>query len=332
MIWSDGYTAQFYAEILDADTWRGVQRIELTGGKITRSSDGLRGSADLDCRAVVGEKYVRVWMDARQGESGEHIALFTGLASQPDIEWAGIVPNRGLICYSVLKAADDVQLTRGWYAPAGIDAGTIIRNLLKTTPAPLVIQGEPPPLLHSIVAEDDESCLTMTDKVLTAIGWELRILGDGTILIAPPKDSWVQKFTAVDNDVIEPRVKVKNDWYSCPNVMQVIDDDLTATVRDENPNSFLSIPSRGREVWFTDSNADLNNNESIGQYAWRRLKEEQAVAYTVEYDRRYDPNVWVGDVVRIEYPSIGVSGNFRVKSQRVALGHNATTAEEVYAV
>lgn len=332
MNWSDGYTATFYAEILDAESWRGIQRIDLTGGNISRSPDGLRGSADLDCRTVVGEKYIRVWMDTRQGDSGEHIALFTGLTSQPDVEWNGIIPERGLVCYSVLKAADDVLLRRGWYAPAGIDAGTIIRNLLKTTPAPLVIQGAPPPLEHSIVAEDDESCVTMTDKILTAIGWELRILGDGTMLMKQPSDAVVSNFSALDRDIIEPQVKIKRDWYACPNVMQVVADDLTAIVRDENPNSFLSIPNRGREVWMSESNADLNANESIGQYAWRRLKEEQSVAYTVSYDRRYDPSCWVGDVVNINYPSIGVSGNFRIKSQKVSLGHGATTSEEVYAM
>ena len=120
MNWSDGYTATFYAEILDAESWRGIQRLELIGGNISRSSDGLRGSADLDCRAVVGEKYIRIWMDTMQGDSGVHVPLFTGLASQPDTDWDGIVPNRGLVCYSVLKAADDVILPRGWYAPAQV--------------------------------------------------------------------------------------------------------------------------------------------------------------------------------------------------------------------
>lgn len=332
MNWSDGYTATYYLEILDAESWRGIQRLELIGGNISRTSDGLRGSADLDCRAIVGEKYIRIWMDTMQGDSGEHVPLFTGLTSQPDTEWNGLIPSRGLVCYSVLKAADDVLLRHGYYAPAEIDAGTIIRNLLKTTPAPLVIKGTPPILEHSIVAEDDESCLTMTEKILTAIGWELRILGDGTIVLQEPSTSVVARFTALDNDVIEPRVKIKRDWYACPNVMQVIDDDLTAIVRDDNLNSFLSIPNRGREVWMTESSANRGENESIGQYAWRRLKEEQSVAYTVDYDRRYDPAVMVGDVVNINYPDIGVIGNFRVQSQKINIGYNATTSEEVYAV
>lgn len=329
MLWQNGYTATYYAEILDAGSWRGIQRLDVFGGKVSRLNDGLRESADLDCREPIGEKYIRVWMDTRQNGDSAHIAIFTGLTSQPETEWEGYVPTRRLACYSVLKAADDIDLIRGWYAPAEINAGTVIKRLLETTPAPVQIVGDMPNLKTSIVAEAGETCVTMTDKILTAVGWRMRILGDGTIQIFEPSTNPVQTFNVTDNDSVEPKIKVKDDWFSCPNVYQAISDDLSATVRDDNPSSFLSTVNRGREIWLTEDDVDLGDNESIGQYAFRRLKEEQSHAFSVEYDRRYDPSILVGDAIALNYPALGIVGSFRVESQSIQLGHNATTSEEV---
>lgn len=333
MNWNQGYTATYYAEILDADSWRGIERFEIAGGKVNRSSDGLRCSADIDCRKPIGEKYIRIWMDTRQDGSSAHTALFTGLTSQPETSWDGYIPTRSLECYSVLKAADDVHLQRGWYAPAGINAGTVIKRLLDATPAPLEIIGDMPNLKTSIVGEDEESHLTMTDKILTAVGWSMRILGDGTIqLYDPSMEKSVQRFSPSDNDSIEPKIIVKDDWFSCPNVFQAIADDLTATVRDDNPSSFLSTINRGREIWMTEGNADLGEHESIGQYAWRRLKEEQSRAFVVNYDRRFDPAINVGSIITLTYSAQGISGDFRVQSQSIELGYGARTSEEVCAI
>lgn len=332
MRWQDGYTATYYAEIVDQESWRGIRRIELEGGKINRIATGLRESADLDCREPIGEKYIRVWLDVRQGSGGAHVPLFTGLTSQPDIQWNGTKPERGLVCYSVLQAADDVGLLHGWYAPAGANAGVVIRNLLDATPAPVQIIGETPNLEQSIIAEDNETRATMVDKILLAIGWRMRILGDGTIQICKQADAPMIRFNPIDFDIIEPEVKVKDDWYRCPNVYTAQADDLVATVRDDSPNSPLSTVNRGRVITMFENNADLNDNESIGQYAWRRLKEEQAYAFSVDYNRRYIPDILVGDMVNLNYPIQGIVGNYKVLSQTIQLGYHGNTAEEVYAV
>lgn len=333
MLWQNGYTSTCYAEVLDAESWRGIQRFDLMGGKINRGADGLRQSADLDCREAIGEKYIRVWMDTRQDGDSAHVALFTGLTSQPQTNWDGYVPLRSLECYSVLKAADDVHLQRGWYAPAGINAGVVIRRLMSATPAPLVISGNIPNLKTSIVAEDGETNLSMTDKILVAVGWDMRISGDGTIEVYDPAaETEVQRFNPSDNDSIEPQIRVLDDWFACPNVMQVFADDLSATVRDDDPGSFLSTVNRGREIWMTEGNADLGEHESIGQYAFRRLKEEQAKAFLVGYDRRFDPNINIGSIVSLNYPAQGITGKFRVTSQSISLGYAARTYEEVCAV
>lgn len=104
-------------------------------------------------------------------------------------------------------------------------------------------------LAESIVAEDGESNLSMADRILDAIGWRLRIDGDGTIRIMPAAADPVARLDPISNDLLEPKIKITADWYNCPNVLIVVAGDVTAVARDDDPDSPLSTVSRGREVW-----------------------------------------------------------------------------------
>ena len=330
MDWSKGYSAAYYMALVDSATWRDVGRIEITGGSIKREPSGLRESADIDCRTLDGEHWVRVYLDVEQGGSQAHEALFTGLATSPELGANGNHLSTGVECYSVLKPCDDKMLPRGWYASAGVDSGIIIKSLLSVTPAPVEIADGAPQLKAYIVAEDGETNLTMLDKVLTAIDWRIRISGSGVIRILPKTLTPLAMFDPATNDVIEPSLSIKRDWFECPNVFMAIADDLTAIVKDESDGP-LSIKSRGREIWQAESGAELAASESIGIYAKRRLKELQTVAKTVNYDRRYIPDLMPDDYINlnIQFPEYSAVGLYRIKSQTVSLGHNAKTSETV---
>ena len=172
----------------------------------------------------------------------------------------------------------------------------------------------------------------MADKVLFAIGWRMRIDGLGMIGLCPKPDDTVAQFNPVDQDVLEPSIEVEYDWYVCPNVLRAVQDDLSAIARDDSPDSPLSTVNRGREVWAEETSCDLNTGESISEYAVRRLKELQKTQLTASYDRRYYPEVLVGDLIRLRYPAQGLDGVFRVLSQTVELAHGAKTSEKVEAV
>ena len=135
-------------------------------------------------------------------------------------------------------------------------------------------------------------------------------------------------FDYLHNDILEQSIKVSFDWYSCPNVFRAIVDDTYAVARD-NSGSIFSIKSRGREIWAQESNCDLNENESPSEYAARRLKELQTVYKTVEYDRRFQPDVYPTDLIRLNYPVQDLRGKYQVLSQTITLGYNAKTSEEV---
>lgn len=329
MDWSKGFTASYYAYIVDPKTWRDIQLLKLVDGSIARSGTGLRNSADITCTDYNGaERYIRIYLDTQQNGRSAHVALFTGLASSPSKDINGTVESSSIECYSVLKPAEDVLLDRGFYIPAGMNGGVALKQLLKVTPAPLEVIGEPPALQTAIIAEDGENHLTMADKVLTAINWRMRILGDGTIQVLPMASSAAKTFDPIKVDVVEPVLKVTKDWYECPNVFRAVADDIYSVARDDSPDSPLSTVNRGREVWEEETGVSLNTGESIAEYATRRLKELQQVETTASYTRRYDPDVLVGDIVRMNYPKQHMQGLFKITSQRITLGHGCATEEE----
>ena len=331
MDWNLGYSAAYYVMKVDKNTWRDIERMEITGGSINRSKDDLRCSASFDCLDYERgtENWIRIYMDARQGDESVHIPLFTGIATSPGEKINGNIVENSVDCYSVLKPAEDVLLDRGWYAPAEISGASLVRQLLSVTPAPVVEDEGAPSLKEAIIAEDGESNLSMIDKILTAINWRILIEGDGTIHITSKAIEPSEDFDALSNDSIELEIDVEQDWFSCPNVFRAVADDLSGVARDDSDRSMLSTVNRGREVWMEESNCDLNDGETIAEYALRRLKEEQKVAMTVKYDRRFNPNIFVTDIVRLHYPKQGLEGLYEVQSQSISLGYGGRTSEEV---
>lgn len=333
MDWSRGYSAAYHMTRLDPATWRDVERHEITGGSVKRTQTGLRESAAVDCGIYPNgvENWIRIYLDANQNGATEHVALFTGLATSPGEEFDGRMRSGKLDCYSVLKPAEDVKLLHGWYAAAGRSGGDVIKELLRPTPAPVVIADGAPALSYHIIAEDQETNLSMVEKILTAINWRIRITGDGTISVEPPAQDPAASFDPIENDVIETKISVKADWFNCPNVYAVTQGDLTAIARDDDPESPLSTVTRGREVWQTEKGGTLAENEGIAEYARRRLKEAQQVFISASYDRRYFDGVIPGDLVYLHYPEQNLDGVYTVKTQSIALTYAATTSEETEA-
>lgn len=331
MDWTKGFSAEYYAAVVDAETWRDVSRIEITSGSVKLSDSGLRGSADIGCvRYDQGqERWVRIWLNARQNNDADHVALFTGLACAPGRKINGQLTTNNVQLYSVLKPADDVLLPLGWYAPAGISGETLIRTLLEVTPAPVVFAEDAPAIVDNIVAESGETHSTMLDKILSAINWRLRIDGDGTINVIPKAENASGRFDALESDAVEPSIDVEYDWFSAPNVFRAVSGDESETVRDDSIDSPLSTERRGREVWKEDSSCNLNDGESLYDYARRRLKEEQQVSFIAKYTRRFDPGLMPGDIIQLNYPGQELTGNYLITSQSLALEAGCPVSEEV---
>lgn len=338
MDWSRGYTARYYMSIVNPNTMRDTEKFEITGGTVKYESSGLRTSADVSCvnYSETAERLVRVWLNTTQeNESSGHTPLFTGYTSSPDRNINGNQETQTVQCYSVLLPASDMYLERGWYAPVDIDALSVIRSLLYVCNVPIEAADDDDStrvLKNAIVAERGETHLTMVDKILEAINWRLWIEGDGTIHIEPYTNTPVKTFGASYYDIIEPTLTVSYNWFECPNCVRVFLDDDFAIAKDEDSDTPISIQNRGREVWYEDDNVSLNKGETLQEYAFRCLEEQQRVATTINYDRRFDPDVHLLDVIALNYPRQNIIGSYLITSQTINLGYSAKTSEEVIAV
>lgn len=113
----------------------------------------------------------------------------------------------------------------------------------------------------------------MAKRIVEAIGWQIRIAGDGSIRISAPPATESAKFDVFEGDAIEPALTHTYDWYSCPNCLRVVSGDSTAEARDDDPDSALSTVTRGREIWKQEKSVTLGDRETLAAYAQRRLKE-----------------------------------------------------------
>lgn len=329
MQWNDGYKAIYYAMTVNPKTWADEKRIEIESGSISREPTGLRGDADFTSTAEgFNERLVRIYIDAVQDENIEHVPIFTGYAVSPTIDVEGTITKQKYSCYSVLKPANDILLERGWYAPLGANSVALIGNLLSVTNAPIIPSDIGVKSLENyIVAEDNETRLTMVDKILKAINCELVVNGRGEITIRDKKYTADVVFDPESNDILEPSFSITKDWYEVPNVLRVVMDDVSAIARDDSERSIYSTINRGREIWAQESSADLTVGDTLAEYARRRLKELQMVGTEVSYTRRFLPDLNVCDVVGIRYESL--NGLYRIAEQKITLGHNLTTSETV---
>lgn len=336
MDWSKGYSSRYYATVVDRSTWLDLRRIDITGGAIKREDSDLRESADLDCvnYSEEGEQIIRVWLDAKQEGDSSHTALFTGIATSPGKNINGRLVTNTVQCYSILKIAQDMLLDRGWYAPKGINGGEMIKELLNMLPVNISIAENSPALKSSILAEDGENRLSMTEKILDAMvtdgmNWRMVLDGMGNIFIGPYSRDPVARFDSLENDVLEPSLSIEYDWYNCPNVLRAVLDNSYAIARDDDPNSALSTVNRGREVWVEDSSVYLSDNQTLAEYAQEALKSAQWVSKSISYTRRFNPDVYVSDAIRLSYPEQELDGLYLVTSQSISLGYGAKTSEEV---
>lgn len=340
MDFTKGYSASFYGAYYDPYTGFEQGNFDIISGSINREESDLRQSASLTLKDYEGlnDQWIRIYMDAKQGSDSERVPLFTGLASCPSQQYSNGLITTNVQCYSVLKAVSDVMLPIGWYAAAGANGAKEIQKLLSDIPFRVYTSEDESTLSSAIVAEDGETNLSMIDAILysmsttngqgDSVGWKLQIGGDGSIYLSPYSDEPVAIFSPTMDDVIESSFSLNNDWFECPNVFRVVDGDVMAIARDDDEDSPLSTVSRGREIWMSESSADVLENESIGEYANRRLRKEQSKSTTYQYTRRYLPDVNQGDLISINYPEI--NGDFYVESQSINLGINAQTNESVY--
>lgn len=334
MNWNNGFSALYELYRVNPVSWQDAGAYELIAGQISKSEGGLIESADLTMSESPGECWLRVYLKARQGESGERVALFTGLASAPQRNLNGNSVTYKAQCYSVLKPVEDTLTPRGYFVAAGVRGAEAAAELLSIGPAPVTYETASPTLTEAIVSEDRDTYLSMAQKILDSIGWRIRISGHGEVEILPKAETESARFDEYENDSIEVSITDTNDWYSTPNCLRVVSGSDAVEVKD-NSDSVLSTSSRqiarggNGEIWAQESVSSLGDGETLQAYAERRLKELQGPARKLAYSRRFRPDVTIGDKVRLHLPGHEIDDIFTVTSQRITLSYGAKVSEEV---
>lgn len=335
MEWNSGFSALYELKRVDPVSFMDAGSFDFTAGTIDWTDTGLMESADLTMTENPGECWVRVYLKAKQESNGDRVALFTGLTSVPERKLDGTRESFNVECYSVLKPVADVLVSVGYYAPSGADAAQLVSSLLSIGPAPVVVDDEGPCLTEPIVAEDDMSRLDVAWLILDAIGWRLRIDGNGTIHVCPAASEVSAVFDVLENDIVELSITDSQDWFSVPNCIRVTSGANYAEYRDEDPDSMVSVIARranrggSGEIWMSDTASALGDNESLSEYSLRVLREAQTPARSVSYTRRYRPDVLATDLVALHLPGAGIDGTFRITSQSMELKYGGKISEEV---
>lgn len=86
--------------------------------------------------------------------------------------------------YSVLKPADEAALAAGACARAGIDGAAYVRQLLSVCPGRVVAHGSAA-LPRNVVFDSGASRLQAAWDTLDAMGWRIRLDGDGAVNVEP---------------------------------------------------------------------------------------------------------------------------------------------------
>ena len=335
MNWNNGFSAIYELHRVDPVSWQDAGQYDFIAGNISKSPTGLMESADITMTESPGECWLRVYLKARQGESGAMEPLFTGLASAPQRTLDGNKVTHKVACYSVLKPIEDMLTPRGFFIAAGVPGAQAAAELLQMGPAPVTYDTPSPALTEAIVSEDKDTYLAIAQKIIDAIGWRIRINGRGEISIEPKPTEEAARFDEHENDSIEVSIPDTNDWYSAPNGIRVVSGQECVELRDDDATSELSTVSRAElrggtgEIWKQESVSSLGDDETLQMYAERKLRELQSPARKISYARRFRPDVTVGDKVRLHLPGHGIDDVFTVTSQKTTLGYNARVTEEV---
>ena len=303
----------------------------------SRDSDSeTLGSATIDATNSFGESYVRCYLKTIQNGVTEKIPIGMVLSQTPSSSFNGKISNVSMDCYTPLIELKEKKPPLGYTIRKGTRIMDAAHRIVRENARVPVNKVEPlyeindkgekidvsPTLQRDFVANTDDTWLTFVIDLIANAKYELGLGERGDILFLPKQDvaslQPVWTFNDDNSSILYPELSMDHDLYGMPNVVEVIysygSDCKQAIAKNEDPNSPISISSRGREIVYRDTNPSLAGyvtQEQIQDYAERLLKELSTIEYTVSYTHAYCP-VRVGDCVRLNYTRAGIK-NIKAK-------------------
>ena len=341
--WAKSMQQTFEYYKVDPVTWRDKERVySITSSSISIDSENeTLGSASFDTTEALDECYLRTYLICVQNGETFKFPLGTHLVQTPGKKFNGRIEEYSLDAYTPLLELKDTRPPFGYSVLSGVKILESVSNITSyVVRAPVVSASSDDTLTGDFVSDyENDTWLTFLSDMLGSIDYEFNVDELGRIMFAPYQDpnsmTPVWTFTDDDGSILYPEISVDRDLYSLPNVVEVMYSSssgyLFSRVVNDDDNSPVSIPSRGREIVHRVINPeDIVDpvQEQLDDYARNLLVSLSSLEYTLDYKHGYCP-VRVGDCVLIDYKRSGFSGiKAVVKSQKIDCTTGCSVSEK----
>lgn len=310
-------TYEYY--IVDPDSWTDKTQIkDVISCNISRDSEAeTLGSATIDIKESVGEKYVRAYLIAVQNGFRHKEPLGTVLVQTPSTSFDGKKTNISMDAYTPLLELKENPPPLGYSILKGENImESVYRITRENMRAPVVRANSDELLKNDFVANTSDTWLTFLYDLAANAKFDIGLDEMGRVIFIPIQDTAslqpVHTYNDDNSSILYPDIDMEHDLYGIPNVVEVIYSSgaeyYYARVVNDDSNSPTSTVSRGREITYRVTDPDMNGNatqEEIQLYAERLLRELSTLEYTISYTHGYCP-VRIGDCVRLNYERAGL--------------------------
>lgn len=324
--WTSSMQQTYEYYTVNPNTW-GNERLLTTVKTASMSKDSQTetlGSASVDVTNTLGEVYVRGYLKTTQNDITEMHPLGTYLIQTPSSRFDGKISSYSVDAYTPLIELKEKQPPIGYFIPKGSNALAaayqIVRDYARAPVIKPIITNDKKYLLaYDFVADTDDTWLSFVSDLLSDVKYSLDLDEMGRIFFAPIQTITAMQpiwtYTDDNSSILYPELDLDRDLYGIPNVIEVVysktdkvGDLKPAIVRNEDPNSPVSIPNRGREISYRILDPELLSptQRQLDEYAQQILEELSSVEYTVSYTHGYCP-VRVGDCVLLNYARAGLT-------------------------
>lgn len=323
-IWTEPMQQTFEYYVVDRNTWKDVKKLtNVKSCTISRDLDtDTLGSATLDLTETLGECYVRVYLVTIQNGVTEKHPLGTFLIQTPSSSFDGKVRAVSVDAYTPLIELKENSPEIGYSLLKNDNImDNAYRRIREWTAVPVVPTTSDKLLLNNFVSETDDTRLSFLRDLIANAKYSFGLDELGRIIFEPDQEletlQPVATFDDGNSSILYPEIDMTHDLYGIPNVVEVIYTKgghyFRSVVKNEDPNSPISIPNRGREIIYRDTNPSFSGSDEelvwqdlIDDYAVKLLKSLSTVEYKLKYTHGYYP-VRLRDCVRLNYERAGIT-------------------------
>lgn len=328
MDWRQSYSASWRIFRVNRQTWADAAQIsDVDEVSISRTADGsLLESGTLKTSGDFTPDYYRIVMTAVQGDEVQRVDVATLLFAETggEINYGRTVHD--VDGFSVLYPASTTTIVAGEYAPSGVDGAQYAADLLSgAINAPVEVEGSFT-LNDYVVHEIGTTVLEAVWSVLNAGGFIMQIDGRGIVHVRPRPTEPSLVIDSSNTRLMSNGVSFTADTSEIPNrYIVVVDNNITQAINSD-PNSSVSITTRGYCVDEVDTSPKPINGETLSAYAERKLHELSVLKDERTYTREYSPDVNLYSVVKASID--GLDGDLRIESQTINCDNGITVNEK----